>query len=388
LKGRNIKIQLFSKKDDLMEVSTNYIKYEEEALKITFSMSNEYKEVQQNINLTGKITQQPSLFIPEQVNQETFSKHLNVGEFVDIWHKYNDILSKLNIKQFNLSYMFLQKRVSLLINGSYKDELRSPYSMLSITTKLKNITHRQFIFPEENSKENVIKCVTSIEDKIRAKLPPKSFDLLFRKAETFVIIHELGHYFEINDKQYAKINRDIKYHHELNITDNPHLYKQPGTMIFDDLGNKTTVKKLVKNGEIHDVLDLNNGNGRRMSANHDALSRQSNIYLSGGDYSVNEYIKKNNNKKKILEVSEVSHCYYSIREQKIYATILAYHIKDNQSFYFKINVDVLKFLENIIPLKEKLRIIPGLGLCGKNDQFIPVGYGGEAFVLSGLHFVN
>lgn len=370
-----------------MVPSTNYIKYEEEALKITFSMSNEYKEVQQNISLAGKITQQPSLFIPRQVNRETFSNHLNVGEFAEIWSKHNDILSKLSIKQYNLSYMFLQKRVSLQINGSYKYELRSPYSMLSITTGLKNINHRQFISPEGNPKENVIKCVTSIEDKIRAKLPHGSFDLLFRKAETFVIIHELGHYFEINDKQYRKMNSDISYHHELNITDNPHLYKQPGTMIFDDLGNKTTVKKLVKNGEINDVLDLNNGNARRMSANHDALSRQSNIYLSGGDYSVNEYIK-NNNRAKILEVSEVSHCYYSIREQKIYATILAYDIKDNQSFYFKISVDVINFIKNIIPLKDKLRVIAGLGLCGKNNQFIPVGYGGEAFVLSGLHFEN
>lgn len=370
-----------------MTVSTNHIKCEEEALKILFSMNNEYKEVQQNINLTGKISQKPSLSIPEQINLKKFSSHLNVEEFLYIWHKYNEVLSKLNIEQFNMGYVFHQKRVSLLINGAYKYELRSPYSMLSIDVKFKNITQRQFISPEEDPEENLIRCVTSIEDKIRAKPPPKSFDLLFRKAETFVIIHELGHYFEIDANQNNEINRDIRCHHALNITDDPHLYNLPGTMLFDDLGNKTTVKKLVKNGEIYEVLDLNNGNARRMSVNHDVLSRQSNIYLSGGEYSVNEYIKRNN-RTKILEVSEVSHCYYSIREKKIYATILAYDIIDDQSFYFKINVEVLNFLENIIPLKDNLRIIPGLGLCCRNGQFVPVGYGGEAFVLSGLNLVN
>lgn len=223
--------------------------------------------------------------------------------------------------------------------------------------------------------------------------PAGDMPVVLGNGWTGVLLHEaVGHGLEgdaIRKKSSAFYDSLGEYIAAKNVTvvDDGTIQNRRGSLNYDDEGTDTQRNVLIENGKLvgflQDRLNANlmntrsTGNGRRESYEHLPLPRMTNTFMLGGDAEFEEMIQRvsrgvfaknfgggqvdTTSGKFVFSASEA----YLIENGKITAPLKGMTlIGDGPSV-----------LKNISLVGNDFALDPGVGMCGKNGQWVPVGVG-------------
>lgn len=171
------------------------------------------------------------------------------------------------------------------------------------------------------------------------------------------------------------------------LVDDGQMPKRRGSLHVDDEGTPTEKTVLVENGRLVQYMqDLQNarlmgmrptGNGRRESYAHLPMPRMTNTYLLPGEHGIDEML------------ASVDHGIYAVNfsggqvditsGQFVFSTSEAYLIAHGRLGAPLKNVTLIgsgmEVLQRISMVGSDLALDPGVGVCGKAGQSVPVGVG-------------
>jgi len=252
--------------------------------------------------------------------------------------------------------------------------------------------------PDENRMWSIFNDFRSRAlEKLRATLNPiqNMQTYILSPGEVGILFHEMGHTFEgdlprIEGWLGRKVSAEA-----VTLIDDPLWPNLPGSMKIDDEGNPCTTTHLIQDGYLVSLAHSsdsakNSGpqtaHARRESYRNLPLPRLSNTYLAPGKNSPAEILSDTDQG---VYVVEIANCALEPRSRRISSTIsLGYRIEDGEitttpctgSFNFRVR----HFLEAIDCVGNDLALIAGKGLCGKQNQFVSVGYGQPTVRVSGI----
>jgi TldD protein len=180
------------------------------------------------------------------------------------------------------------------------------------------------------------------------------------------------------------------------IVDNGCIKNQRGSLNIDDEGTNTQNTVLIENGILKNYLQdkLNatlmnqqsTGNGRRQSYAHLPMPRMTNTYMLAGNSDPADIIKKVSNGlyavnfaggqvditsgKFVFEASEA----YLIKNGKITEPVKGATLIGNGP----------EVLQKVTMVGNDLQLDPGIGTCGKDGQYVPVGVGQPTLLINEL----
>lgn len=180
------------------------------------------------------------------------------------------------------------------------------------------------------------------------------------------------------------------------VVDDGTLPDRRGSLSIDDEGNPTRRTVLIEDGILagymQDTLNARlmgcepTGNGRRESFAHLPIPRMTNTYMLGGDKSRDEIIAS---VKKGLYAANFGGGQVDITSGKfVFSTAEAYLIENGRitapvkgATLIGNGPDVLKRVKMI---GNDMALDPGVGMCGKDGQSVPVGVGQPTVRIDGL----
>jgi len=208
-----------------------------------------------------------------------------------------------------------------------------------------------------------------------------------------VILHEaVGHGLEgdFNRKGSSAFSNKIGHQvasSNVTIIDEGCIPNRRGSLNIDDEGNQTTRNVLIENGILRGYMfdELNarlmgtksTGNGRRESFASCPMPRMTNTYMLGGSYSPNEIIEsvENGIYADSFEGGQVD----ITSGQFVFNASIAWVIKNGKLAYPVKGCALVgngpECLKYISMVGNDLELDPGIGICGKNGQSVPVGVG-------------
>lgn len=180
------------------------------------------------------------------------------------------------------------------------------------------------------------------------------------------------------------------------VVDDGTIARRRGSLNIDDEGNPTQCTMLIENGILKGYLQdsLNarlmnasvTGNGRRESFAHIPMPRMTNTYMLNGDRSPEDII------------SSVKHGLYAVNfgggqvditsGKFVFSTAEAYMIENGKISYPVKGATLIgngpDVLKRVAMIGNDMSLDPGVGICGKEGQNIPVGVGQPTLRIDGL----
>ncbi len=223
--------------------------------------------------------------------------------------------------------------------------------------------------------------------------PAGVMDVVLGSGWPGVLIHEaVGHGLE------ADFNRKMSsaFSHKMgqviasplcSIVDDGTLANLRGSLTLDDEGTPTHCTSLIEKGVLvgylHDKLSARlmgqapTGNGRRESYAHKVLPRMTNTYLQPGEHTPEEIIASID---KGLYAVNFNGGQVDITSGKfVFATSEAYFVERGKIQYPVKGATLIgdgpSALMRVSMVGNDLRLDPGIGVCGKEGQSLPVGVG-------------
>lgn len=208
-----------------------------------------------------------------------------------------------------------------------------------------------------------------------------------------IILHEaIGHGLEAdsNRKQasvfHDKMNKQIATEH-CTIVDDGTIEGRRGSLNIDDEGVKTQRNVLIENGILksymYDKLNASlmgvksSGNGRRESYKHLPIPRMTNTYMLGGSHSPQEIISTVKNG--IYAASFAGGQVDTTSGSFVFSASEAFLIEDGKitkpikgATLIGAGAEVLK---QVSMVGNDMQLDEGVGTCGKDGQWVPVGVG-------------
>jgi len=180
------------------------------------------------------------------------------------------------------------------------------------------------------------------------------------------------------------------------VVDDGTIARRRGSLNIDDEGNPTQCTVLIENGILQGYLQdsLNarlmkvpvTGNGRRESFAHIPMPRMTNTYMLNGDKDPQEII------------ASVKHGLYAVNfgggqvditsGKFVFSTSEAYLIEDGKITHPVKGATLIgngpDVLTRISMIGNDMALDPGVGVCGKEGQSVPVGVGQPTVRIDGL----
>jgi len=253
--------------------------------------------------------------------------------------------------------------------------------------------------PESLAHEAVRQALVNLQ----AKPAPAGFmDVLLGPGWPGVLLHEaVGHGLEadFNRKQTSVFTNSMgeSVTSELcTIVDDGTMPNRRGSLQVDDEGNATTRTVLIENGILknymQDKLNANlmgakyTGNGRRESYAHLPLPRMTNTFMLPGKTSQEEMLARI--KKGIFAVN-FSGGQVDITSGKfVFSTSECYYVENGQVKYPVKDATLIgsgqEVMQRIQMVGDDLKLDPGIGVCGKEGQSVPVGVGQPSILLKDI----
>lgn len=208
-----------------------------------------------------------------------------------------------------------------------------------------------------------------------------------------VLLHEaVGHGLEgdFNRKgtsNYANRMGEMVAAKGCTIVDDGTLVNRRGSLTIDDEGTPSGYNVLIEKGRLvgymQDKLNARlmgvspTGNGRRESYAHLPMPRMTNTYMLGGDYSHEEMIES---VEKGIYAPHFSGGQVDITSGKfVFTASEAYMIEQGKITYPIKGATLIgngpDAMNQVSMVGNDLSLDPGIGVCGKNGQSVPVGVG-------------
>jgi TldD protein len=217
-----------------------------------------------------------------------------------------------------------------------------------------------------------------------------------------VLLHEaVGHGLEgdFNRKETSVFSNKVgqKVANELcTVVDNGTLANRRGSLNIDDEGvptqNTTLIENGILKGYMQDKLNAKlmgvnpTGNGRRESYAHLPMPRMTNTYMLNGESKLDDMI--NSVDDGIYAVNFDGGQVDITSGKFVFSSNEAYLIKKGKIQYPIKGVTLIgsgdEVMFNIEMVGDDLRLDPGVGVCGKEGQSVPVGVGQPSLKISSL----
>ena len=180
------------------------------------------------------------------------------------------------------------------------------------------------------------------------------------------------------------------------VVDNGTLAGRRGSLHCDDEGTPTQSTTLIEDGilvgYLHDRLNAammgtsSTGNGRRQSAAHLPMPRMTNTYMLDGSDTEDDLIGAIDDG--LYAVSFGGGSVDITSGQFVFNCTEAYRIANGKVSHPIRGASLIglgsKALKGICGIANNSRLDPGMGTCGKNGQWVPVGVGQPALSIKGL----
>jgi TldD protein len=228
-------------------------------------------------------------------------------------------------------------------------------------------------------------------DAIRA--PAGEMPVILANGWTGIMLHEsIGHGLEgdfIRKKtsSFHNLLGEMIAAPNISVVDDGTMSQRRGSIRFDDEGNKSQRTMLIENGKLVGFLwdrmnaaimsTSSTGNGRRESYKHMPIPRMTNTFMLAGNCSSEEMI---GSVKKGLFAKTFSSGQVDVVSGKFVFSSEEAYLIENGKITTPVNGAMLigdgpSILKKISLVGNDLALDPGVGTCGKNGQYVPVGVG-------------
>lgn len=182
----------------------------------------------------------------------------------------------------------------------------------------------------------------------------------------------------------------------VSIVDDGSMFKARGALNFDDEGTPTQRTVLIENGVLKNYLyDRQNaalmgvastGNGRRMSYQHAPMPRMTSTFMAGGDSSREEIIKA-------VDFGFYAESFSGGRVNMTngdftFAASAAWLIEKGKLTRMAKGATIIgngpQALNSVLMVGNDPALDPGVGICGKNGQQVPVNVGTPSILLDAM----
>jgi len=253
--------------------------------------------------------------------------------------------------------------------------------------------------PEALAAEAVRQALANLEAK---PAPAGAMDVLLGPGWPGVLLHEaVGHGLEadFNRKQTSVFTNAMgdKVTSELcTIVDDGTLPGRRGSLEVDDEGNATTRTVLIENGILKNYMqDKQNanlmqagytGNGRRESYAYLPMPRMTNTFMLPGTATQEEMLAKI--KRGIFAVNFSGGQVDITSGNFVFSTSECYYVENGKIQYPVKDATLigsgLEVMQRVQMVGDDLELDPGIGVCGKNGQSVPVGVGQPSILVKDL----
>jgi TldD protein len=169
-----------------------------------------------------------------------------------------------------------------------------------------------------------------------------------------------------------------------------------GSLQMDDEGTPTARTVLIEDGKLVGYMqDRMNarlmgqpltGNGRRESFAHTPMPRMTNTYMMSGDKTHDEIIASL--KKGIYAPGFTGGQVDITSGQFVFNTSQAYMVENGKIMYPIKGATLIgngpEVMQKITMIGNDMKLDPGVGVCGKNGQGVPVGVGQPTIMISSM----
>jgi TldD protein len=275
--------------------------------------------------------------------------------------------------------------ITIIINNGSKQE--KGYSGLGGRYSLNEITDAQLSTHIEKAYQQALLRCEAVAS------PGGQMPVVLGNGWAGVILHEaVGHGLEgdFNRKESSAFSNKIGAlvaSPRVTVIDEGCIPNRRGSLNIDDEGNPTQKNVLIENGILRSYMfdELNaklmntksTGNGRRESFACCPIPRMTNTYMLGGNYSHEEIIASIDNGlyAESFEGGQVD----ITSGQFVFNANIAWVIKNGKLSYPVKGCALVgngpECLKHVSMVGNNLELDPGIGVCGKSGQSIPVGVG-------------
>ena len=249
-------------------------------------------------------------------------------------------------------------------------------------------------FTEERLQTYIDKVLHQVQINLEAKQAPAgTMPVVLGPGWAAVILHEaIGHGLEgdFNRKGSSAFSGRLGERvasEQCTIVDDGTLMGRRGSLTVDDEGTPSQCTTLIENGILTGYIqDRHNahlmgmkptGNGRRESYAHQPIPRMTNTYMLPGKYDPEEIIASID---RGLYAVDFSGGQVDITSGKfVFTTSEAYWV-ENGKIQYPVKATTLigdgpEILTKVSMVGNNLELDPGIGVCGKEGQSVPVGVG-------------
>lgn len=259
------------------------------------------------------------------------------------------------------------------------------------------------LLTDENLSNFASKIKEQIDAKIKAKpAPAGEFPVVLGNGWTGILLHEaVGHGLEadLNRKNvsvFANKLGQLVASENVNVIDDGTISKRRGSINIDDEGITSSCTHLIENGRLVGYMydEMNaaimnakpTGNGRRESYSHAPIPRMTNTMMLSGDANQEDMIKcvKNGIFAKSFSDGQVD----TASGDFVFAASEAYMIEDGKITYPVKGAMLIgngpEILKRISAVGNDSCLDDGVGTCGKDGQWVPVGVGMPSLLINNI----
>ena len=382
--------------------------------------------IQRAVNFAKGISNSTNLHKPKTLlESNTRAKYpalspltsLTPAEKVDVLHQIDLISRKESkVKQVNASLSGSYSEILIAsTDGVYKMDCR-PMVRLNVSVVVENNTrveqassggggrydYRYFVdngFVEKYAQETIRLALVALESE---NVPAGKMSVILGSGWPGVLLHEaIGHGLEgdFNRKEISvfsgKIGQKVA-NEKCTIVDNGTIANRRGSLTIDDEGTPTQKTLLIKDGILKGYMfdKLNaklmgkssTGNARRESYAHIPIPRMTNTYMLSGKDNFNDMIASVDNG---IYAKNFDGGQVDITSGKfVFSANESYLIKNGRITKpikgATLIGDGSEVLHQISMVGNDLKLDPGVGVCGKEGQSVPVGVGQPSLKLDSL----
>jgi TldD protein len=309
-----------------------------------------------------------------QVSVSLFSSWQVVGVVADNGCKSYDIRPLLR-----LSISIVVEKNGNMESGAYSSGGRYGY---------------EFLLNEDVGRQHVDEALRQAMVKMQAvKAPAGEMPVVLGNSWTGILLHEaIGHGLEgdaIRKKtsSFHNLLGEVIAAPDVTVVDDGTIAQRRGSINIDDEGTASQRTVLIENGKLVGVMQdrmnaallksESTGNGRRESYEHMPLPRMTNTFMANGNYSFDEIVSR---VKSGVFAKSFADGQVDIASGKfVFSASEAYLIKNGKiSTPLKgamLIGDGPSILKKISMVGGDFSLDPGIGTCGKDGQWVPVGVG-------------
>ncbi|NCU61884.1 MAG: metalloprotease TldD [Candidatus Fonsibacter ubiquis] len=352
----------------------------------TYSHSNELTE--------ESLKQSAKIIIDANKN---YSGKINLGPKKNNKYLYTDV-NPIEAKNFSEKIELLNKIDKYLRN-------KSPYVKQVSSSIFSEYQQIEIIRPDNQSysdKRPLVRFNVSVVALESIAAPAGEMKVVLGPGWPGILLHEaIGHGLEgdFNRKKtsaFSNLMGQKIADEQVTVVDDGTIENRRGSITIDDEGTPTNKTVLIEKGILKNYIQdrLNarlmnvqpTGNGRRESFEHMPMPRMTNTYMLSGKYHPDEIIKSVDNG--IYAVAFGGGQVDITNGKFVFSCTEAYEIKNGKiqrplkgATLIGNGPDVLTKVKMV---GNDMELDAGVGTCGKNGQWVPVGVGQPTILIDGI----